>query len=87
MKAQFRPEQVTAVVDTREQSPLDLSPLRATGKTLVAGDYSILGVGDREFSMELETASADVIAQTFEQFSGDGASSPDVGSCGQPPQP
>src|SRR3990170_7417978 len=44
LKAQFRPEQVTAVVDTREQSPLDLSPLRATGKTLVAGDYSILGL-------------------------------------------
>ena len=44
LKAQFRPEQVTAVVDTREQSPLDLSPLRTIRKTLVAGDYSILGL-------------------------------------------
>lgn len=35
---------VTAVVDTREQLPLDLSPLRSVAATLDTGDYSILGL-------------------------------------------
>ena len=44
LPAEFRPEQVTAVIDTREQSPLDLSPLTTIRKTLVTGDYSVLGL-------------------------------------------
>ena len=44
LPAYFRPEQMTAVVDTREQSPLDLSPLTTIHKTLVTGDYSVLGL-------------------------------------------
>ena len=46
LPAQFRPEQVTAVVDTREQIPLDLSPLKTVRKTLVTGDYSVQGLED-----------------------------------------
>jgi ERCC4-type nuclease len=44
LPAEFRPEQVTAVVDTREQCPLDLSPLTTIRKTLVTGDCGILGL-------------------------------------------
>jgi ERCC4-type nuclease len=35
---------VTVVVDTREQLPLDLSPLRTISGTLTTGDYSVLGL-------------------------------------------
>ena len=41
---QLRPEQVTAVVDSREQILLDLSPLRTVEGTLVTGDYSVAGL-------------------------------------------
>ena len=37
-------ENVIAVVDTREQKPLDLSPLQTVTKGLVTGDYSIRGL-------------------------------------------
>lgn len=40
----IHPEQVTAIVDTREQAPLDLSPLRVEVGTLPTGDYSIRGM-------------------------------------------
>lgn len=42
--AELRPEQVTAVVDTREQTPLDLTPLRTVPGTLTTGDYSVRGL-------------------------------------------
>ena len=42
--AELRPEQVVAVVDTREQLPLDLSPLQTVGGTLITGDYSVKGL-------------------------------------------
>ena len=42
--AELRPERVTAVVDTREQQPLDLTPLRTITGTLATGDYSIAGL-------------------------------------------
>ena len=42
--AELRPDQVTAVVDTREQCPLDLSPLRRERGTLATGDYSVRGL-------------------------------------------
>lgn len=41
---QLRPEQVTAIVDTREQHPLDLQPLQTMSGTLVTGDYSVNGL-------------------------------------------
>lgn len=44
LRAKLTPEQLTAVVDTREQSPLDLSPLQVTSGTLATGDYSIRGL-------------------------------------------
>ena len=44
MKAELRPEEVTAVVDTREQTPLDLSPLQTAASTLTTGDYSLAGL-------------------------------------------
>lgn len=42
--AELKPENVTAVADTREQLPLDLSPLRTVRGTLDTGDYSIRGL-------------------------------------------
>jgi DNA excision repair protein ERCC-4 len=44
MKATISPEQVTAIIDTREQRPLDLSPLRVETGTLTTGDYSVKGL-------------------------------------------
>ena len=40
---QLTPEQITAVVDTREQQPLQLSPLRVVRAGLQVGDYSVRG--------------------------------------------
>ena len=42
--AELKPEQITAVIDTREQTPLDLSPLQTTIGTLTTGDYSVAGL-------------------------------------------
>jgi DNA excision repair protein ERCC-4 len=42
--AELRPECVVAIVDTREQYPLDLSPLQTIGGTLATGDYSVQGL-------------------------------------------
>ena len=44
LPADLRPEQVTALCDSREQIPLDLSPLRVEVGTLATGDYSIKGL-------------------------------------------
>lgn len=44
MPAELRPEAVTAIIDSREQLPLDLSPLQTTSGTLATGDYSIFGL-------------------------------------------
>jgi ERCC4-type nuclease len=46
LPADLRPDQVTAVIDTREQLPLDLTPLRSVAGTLTTGDYSVLGLVD-----------------------------------------
>ncbi len=40
----IKPESVTAIIDTREQTPLDLAPLRSLVSTLDTGDYSIVGL-------------------------------------------
>ena len=42
--AEPKPEQLTAIVDTREQTPLDLAPLQTVAGTLATGDYSIAGL-------------------------------------------
>jgi len=42
--AEPRPEQITAIVDTREQLPLDLDPLQSVAGTLATGDYSVKGL-------------------------------------------
>lgn len=38
------PQAITAVVDSREQTPLDLAPLRVITKGLKTGDYSVDGL-------------------------------------------
>ena len=42
--ADLPPDAVVAIVDTREQQPLSLAPLRAERGTLATGDYSIKGL-------------------------------------------
>jgi ERCC4-type nuclease len=44
LPAELRPTDVVAVVDTREQLPLDLKPLQVVMGTLATGDYSIKGL-------------------------------------------
>jgi len=43
--------QITVLVDTREQKPFDLSPLKTRKATLATGDYSILGL-ENEVAIE-----------------------------------
>lgn len=40
----IKPEQIVAICDTREQTPLDLDPLATEPGTLATGDYSIRGL-------------------------------------------
>lgn len=44
--ADIPPERLTAIIDTREQIPLDLSPLPTVRGTLRTGDYSIQHLED-----------------------------------------
>ena len=44
LPADLKPESITAIVDTREQLPLDLSPLAVEIGTLTTGDYSLKGL-------------------------------------------
>jgi ERCC4-type nuclease len=44
MKSQLKPEHVVAVVDSREQRPWDLTPLRSVTDMLTTGDYTIRGL-------------------------------------------
>jgi len=44
LPADIPPESITAIIDTREQDPLDLSPLRTIRGTLATGDYSVIGL-------------------------------------------
>jgi len=44
LPATLKPESVIALVDTREQMPLDLHPLRTEPATLSTGDYSAKGL-------------------------------------------
>ena len=40
----IKPTDVTAIIDTREQAPFDLEPLKQVKGTLTTGDYSIIGL-------------------------------------------
>ncbi len=44
LPALLAPESLTVLVDTREQIPLDLHPLKTVTSTLTTGDYSVLGL-------------------------------------------
>ncbi|MCA9189821.1 MAG: hypothetical protein R3E01_02675 [Pirellulaceae bacterium] len=44
LPAEPRPDAVTAIVDTREQLPFVLDPLRVERGTLATGDYSVKGL-------------------------------------------
>ena len=44
MKAEITPSDLVAICDTREQSPLDLTPLRVERGTLETGDYTARGL-------------------------------------------
>lgn len=50
----LKPEHITAIRDTREQTPLDLSPLKMVSGTLATGDYSVAGL---EQSVSIERKS------------------------------
>lgn len=56
LPATLQPESVLAIIDTREQTPLDLSPLRTTAATLDTGDYSLSGL---EHVVRIERKSLD----------------------------
>lgn len=43
----LEPSDLIALIDTREQCPLDLAPLRTERGTLATGDYSVRGLEDR----------------------------------------
>lgn len=44
MRRVLKPEHVTAIIDTREKRPFDLSPLKTEPGKLVTGDYSVKGL-------------------------------------------
>ena len=55
ISATIEPKQVTAIVDTREQHPLDLSPLRMIAGTLTTGDLIACVGRERErFDREVQ---------------------------------
>lgn len=43
-RKELRPEDVTVLIDSREQTPLDLSPLKTEPGSLPTGDYAIKGL-------------------------------------------
>lgn len=44
IRKELKPEHVTVVIDSREQTPLDVAPLNSCRGTLATGDYSIVGL-------------------------------------------
>lgn len=44
LPAKLNPASVVCVIDSREQTPLDLSPLNSIISTLATGDYSLQGL-------------------------------------------
>jgi DNA excision repair protein ERCC-4 len=56
LPAKLDPSQVVCIIDSREQTPLDLSPLTTITATLPTGDYSIRGL---EHVVSIERKSLD----------------------------
>jgi len=46
LSSKLKPESVIAIIDSREQLPLNLSPLRTALGTLATGDYALLASPD-----------------------------------------
>jgi len=46
LSIKLEPSQVTCIIDTREQLPLDLAPLRTEVASLQTGDYALAGCDD-----------------------------------------
>lgn len=46
LPASLKPEHITVIIDTREQLPYDLSPMRMEPGTLSEGDYSVKSFED-----------------------------------------
>ena len=44
LPSRLDPSNVIAIIDSREQKPLDLEPLTTITSTLVTGDYSVRGL-------------------------------------------
>jgi DNA excision repair protein ERCC-4 len=44
IRRELRPEDITAVIDSREKCWLDLAPLKTIAGTLTTGDYSVHGL-------------------------------------------
>lgn len=44
LRKTLEPKHITAIIDTREQLPLDLAPLNMTVGALTTGDYSVVGM-------------------------------------------
>ncbi len=53
---ELKPSDIVAVIDTREQTPWTLSPLKTIGGTLQTGDYSIMGL-THEIAIERKSLS------------------------------
>ena len=56
LPCKVNPQHFTAIIDSREQHPLDVSPLQAVKGTLVTGDYSVEGL---EHAIAIERKSLD----------------------------
>jgi len=56
LPATLAPDLLTAIIDTREQTPLDLAPLQMEPGTLDTGDYSLRGL---EHVVRIERKSLD----------------------------
>lgn len=69
LPAELKPENVTAIIDTREQMELDLAPLKTEAGTLDTGDYSLKGL---EHVVRVERKSLDdllgVVGRDRERF-------------------
>ncbi len=44
LPAEPKPEAITVAIDTREQLPFEVSPMKSITTTLATGDYSIVGL-------------------------------------------
>jgi DNA excision repair protein ERCC-4 len=47
LRQKLKPEDIIVIVDSREQTPLDLAPMPTVKGTLTTGDYSISGMTHR----------------------------------------